>query len=103
MAAGDPSIDRPRNEYCTRSIVTMPQSQEAALQRLIDQAEIRDVMCRYARGVDRGDWALLRSTYHPDAYDDHVGYKGPVDGLIEWLDERFADVDNSVHFLGNCL
>ncbi|KVQ63022.1 nuclear transport factor 2 family protein [Burkholderia territorii] len=81
----------------------MGQGNDAVLQRLIDKSEIYDVMCRYARSVDRGDWALLRSTYHPDAYDDHVGFKGTLDGLVDWLDQRFAGVDNSVHFLGNCL
>ena len=74
-----------------------------ALQRLIDRAEIEDVMRRYARAVDRGDWDLLRSVYHPDAHDDHGEYKGDIDGLIKWLDIRFANVDNSMHFLGNCL
>lgn len=75
----------------------------AALQRLFDRAAIQDVLRRYARGVDRGDWALLRSTYHLDAYDDHVEYKGDINGLVAWLEKRFADVDNSQHFLGNCL
>lgn len=73
------------------------------LQRLADRAEIQDCLGRYARGVDRGDWELMRSTYHPDAYDAHGDYKGSVDGLMQWLDERFAGVDNSMHFLGNCL
>jgi SnoaL-like domain len=72
-------------------------------QRLADRAEIQDCLCRYARGVDRGDWAMVRTTYHPDAYDAHGDYKGDIDGLIEWLDRRFAGVDNSMHFLGNCL
>ena len=72
-------------------------------QRLADRAEIQDCLCLYARGVDRGDWAMVRSTYHPDAYDAHGDYKGGIDGLIEWLDRRFAGVDNSMHFLGNCL
>lgn len=80
---------------------TDPQAQ--ALQRLIDKDDIQDALCRYARGVDRGDWALVRSTYHPDAHDTHGDYSGPVDGLIDWLDKRFAGVDNSMHFLGNCL
>lgn len=74
-----------------------------ALQRLVDRAEIQDCLCRYARGVDRGDWALVRSSYHPDAYDQHGEYRGGIDGLIAWLDARFAAVDNSTHFLGNCL
>jgi hypothetical protein len=81
----------------------MHENNSEALQRLIDRTEIYDVVCRYARGVDRGDWDLLRSTYHPDAYDDHVEYKGNIDGLIEWLKKRFANADNSMHFLGNCL
>lgn len=73
------------------------------LQRLIDRAEIEDVMRRYARGVDRGDWEAVRSTYHPDARDEHGEYQGGVDGLIDWLRKRFAGVDNSMHLLGNCL
>ncbi|GAA4353824.1 nuclear transport factor 2 family protein [Variovorax defluvii] len=71
--------------------------------RLADRAAIQDCLCRYARGVDRGDWALVRSTYHPDANDQHGEYRGGVDGFIDWLDKRFAGVDNSMHFLGNCL
>ncbi len=76
---------------------------ELTLKRIVDRAEIYDAMCRYARGVDRGDWELMRSAYHSDAYDEHGDYKGGIDGLIEWLDKRFAGVDNSTHFLGNCL
>ena len=74
----------------------------AKLQRLLDRAEIYDVMCRYVRGVDRGDAELLRSAYHPDAYDDHVEYKGDIDGFIAWIETRFAPFVNSMHFLGNC-
>jgi hypothetical protein len=77
--------------------------QSEALQRLIDKDAIRDALCRYARAVDRGDWALMRSTYHRDAYDEHGEYQGSVDGLVAWLDQRFAGVDNSMHFLGNCM
>ena len=73
------------------------------LQRLADRAAIQDAMCRYARGVDRGDADMIRSAYHPDAHDDHVEYKGDVDGFIKWLDARFAPFVNSTHFLGNCL
>jgi hypothetical protein len=60
-------------------------------------------MSRYARGVDRGEWELVRCAYYPDAYDDHGDYKGDIDGLVEWLRERFANAENGTHFLGNCL
>jgi 3-phenylpropionate/cinnamic acid dioxygenase small subunit len=82
----------------------MPSSpRDDALQRLLDKDEIRDALCRYARAVDRGDWDLMRTTYHADAHDEHGDYKGGIDGLVEWLDQRFAGVDNSMHLLGNCL
>jgi len=81
----------------------LSESQQAALQRLLDKDEIRDAMSRYARGVDRGDWDLVRSAYHPDAHDNHSDYSGGVDGFIEWLEKRFTGVDNSMHFLGNSL
>ncbi|WP_168787885.1 nuclear transport factor 2 family protein [Paraburkholderia aromaticivorans] len=74
-----------------------------ALRTLIDKEAIREAICRYARAVDRGDWDQVRSAYHPDAYDEHGEYKGGIPGLIEWLDRRFDGVDNSMHFLGNCL
>lgn len=46
------------------------------LQDLQDRAEIRSVLERYCRGVDRLDEALIRSAYHADASDDHGLYKG---------------------------
>jgi hypothetical protein len=76
---------------------------DEALSRLAERARIQDCLFRYARGVDRGDWELVRSTYHPDAQDAHGEYEGGIDGLIAWLDQRFAGADNSMHFLGNCL
>ena len=70
------------------------------LQRLIDRAGIHDCIARYVRGVDRGDADLIRSTYFHDAYDDHVDYKGDVEGFIQWLDGRFAPYLNSMHHIG---
>ncbi|WP_345540629.1 nuclear transport factor 2 family protein [Variovorax defluvii] len=70
---------------------------------LSDRVAIRDVMGRYARAVDRGDFELLRSVFHADGYDDHGPYKGGVDGFIHWLKERFTDDAPMQHFLGNSL
>lgn len=72
-------------------------------QRLTDRLDIQEALALYARGVDRGDWDMVRRSYHPDATDQHGEYRGGVDGLITWLEARFAGVDNSMHFLGNCL
>jgi hypothetical protein len=56
----------------------------------------------YCRGVDRREWDLVREAYHPDAYDDHGGYKGNVDGFMEWLERRHHTIEQSMHFIGNC-
>jgi hypothetical protein len=69
----------------------------------MDRGAIQDVLARYARAVDRGQWDDLWSVYHPDAYDDHVDFRGDVAALIAWLEDRFAGSEGSTHFLGNCL
>ncbi len=78
-------------------------TENPTIKLLADRAEIYDVMCRYARGIDRGDDDLIRAAYHPGAYDDHVHYKGDVEGFIAATAKRMQGVDNSMHFLGNCL
>lgn len=83
-------------------MATIP-SAEGSLQDILTRHAIQDAMARYARAVDRSDWAGVRAAYHPDAYDDHGDYKGHVDGLIHWLETRFANAENGMHFLGNCL
>ncbi len=46
------------------------------LDDVIADLSIRKVLARYCRGVDRGDLALLKSAYHPDASDDHGTFQG---------------------------
>jgi 3-phenylpropionate/cinnamic acid dioxygenase small subunit len=76
---------------------------QLTLQRLIDREEIHDVMLRYARGVDRGDWDAVRAVYHEGAFDDHGDYKGDVEGFIEFARDRVGPLPQCMHFLGNCL
>ncbi len=57
---------------------------EAALQRLIDKDEIREVALKYTRGIDRHDDDIMREAYHPDARDDHGEYIGDPDGFIHY-------------------
>lgn len=73
------------------------------VQQFIDQAEIRNLHMRYCRGVDRMDWELVRSCYHPDATDDHGGYSGGIDGFMEWVAGALARFESTTHFTGNQL
>ena len=72
-------------------------------QRLADTHEIQQNLYRYARGVDRKDWALVRASYHPDAWDNHGSYKGNIDGFIVSLEKRHAAISRSIHLITNVL
>jgi len=69
------------------------------LQRLLDESAIRAVVSRYARGVDRRDWELVRSCYHPDAQEDRGRYRGGVDGFVDWLREAVAGYSSTSHHI----
>jgi hypothetical protein len=63
-----------------------------------------DALARYARGIDRCDPELVRSTYHPGAYDDHGGYQGDADGFVAWVKGAVMDTFScTMHKLGNSL
>jgi hypothetical protein len=71
--------------------------------RTIDRRQIKDALYRWARGVDRKDWEMVRSVFHPDGYDDHGLFKGHREELIGWLQGRHQLVSQSMHFIGNIL
>jgi hypothetical protein len=64
---------------------------------LAARSAIREVLARYARGVDRCDWQLVRSCYHPDATDDHGVYRGDVDGFITYFAEQVHEFESTTH------
>lgn len=59
------------------------------LQEIVDREEIRNVLTRYCRGVDRGDRNLIRSAYHEDAWDDHGTFEGPAHAFADVIVERY--------------
>lgn len=73
------------------------------LQRLLAESEIRSVLARYVRAIDRADFTLLRTCYHADAIDEHGWYDGGVDGYIEFLQQSLPRSSATFHHLGNPL
>jgi hypothetical protein len=77
---------------------------ERRLAVLLAKDDIRDVLYRYCRGVDRLDFDAVRSCYHPDALDHHgEDYVGGVDGAIAHFDANLKLFERTMHFLGNIL
>lgn len=73
------------------------------IEDLLARQEIADVILRYARGIDRLDLELVRSCYHPDAYDDHGAFKGTVDEFVDAASSFLPRWTATQHFMGNML
>ena len=68
-----------------------------------DRADIIDVCVRYARALDRRDWALLRTCFVDDVSVDYEGMP-PIAGyaaLEEVCRGALGPLDASQHLLGN--
>jgi 3-phenylpropionate/cinnamic acid dioxygenase small subunit len=74
------------------------------VQELLDKQEIQEVVYRFARGVDRHDWDLVRSCYHDGALDNHGPFKGPVEEYVPWVADALPQLaEMTMHFIGNVL
>jgi hypothetical protein len=76
---------------------------DTAIRTVIDQQQIRDVIYRYCRGIDRCDYELVRRCYHPDATDDHGDYVGDIDGFLAYVQQGLPRFERTMHFIGNVL
>lgn len=55
-----------------------------SLEQMLDKARISEKIHAYCRFIDRGDYELLRTVYHPDAIDEHGQlFCGGVEEFIE--------------------
>ena len=70
---------------------------------LADREAIRDTLMRYCRGTDRCDEELLRSTYWPDAQDQHLEFSGDREAFIQYSAPILAAMRYNMHMLGNVL
>lgn len=73
------------------------------LERLADRLAIQDVLCRYARGIDRCDEKVLRGVWWPGA---EVDYGSGYSDAGDWSTAVVASLGTmrrTQHFLGNML
>jgi ketosteroid isomerase-like protein len=81
----------------------------ARLERTVDDLSareaIRDVLYRYARGVDRADVELLKSCYHPEAVDAHWTFIGNAHQFAEEIlkPHQMGQLPLLKHFITNIL
>lgn len=71
------------------------------VQYLKDRAEIRDCLLRYTRGVDRLDWELAESAYHPDAIDNRGAITANPRDYLEWSKKNIEPASWTSHNITN--
>jgi len=72
------------------------------LQRLLDKEDIREVLLRYTRGIDRHDVEIMSGAYHADATDDHGTFNGSAAEFIQYANAVHADGFLAHHhYIGN--
>ena len=73
------------------------------LQDLLDRQALVDLVASYSRAVDRREFSILKTLYHPDAIHDHGPmFQGRRDDFIIWLKQSPTDLVTQ-HVVGNAL
>ena len=73
------------------------------LQTISDRIEIADLLTRYTRAIDTGEWDRLDEVFTPDAYIDYTVTGGIEGGFLEvkaWLAEMLPRFPGRHHVLG---
>ena len=73
------------------------------LQQLLDREACRDLVLRFARGLDRRDEAVLRDVFHPDSTDDHGYFKGSGSEFVAWVLPLLSTMERTQHCISNIL
>ncbi len=75
-----------------------------ALDTLIAKQEIRDVLSRYCRGLDRMDKEMAEAVWHEDGTANYLEmYEGTGRGFVDWVWEAHAAMQCHSHQITNVL
>jgi hypothetical protein len=73
---------------------------DPALQRLLDENEIRALSATYARGLDRHDQALVRSVFADDATTHYGSFRGGPDEMSAMAMTALGAYSATQHIVG---
>jgi len=82
----------------------MSSDRDDILAMLSAKDEIRELALLYARGVDRKDFALLRTLYTSDGIDHHgVFFRGSASDYVRFLEKSLPNIRYTGHHICNHL
>ncbi|RZV49063.1 MAG: nuclear transport factor 2 family protein [Pseudomonadales bacterium] len=71
---------------------------------MADRVALQHLVNAYCHAIDRRNYALLRTLYHPGASDDHRPYfQGSAEDYINWLPSMLDNWQATSHAISNCL
>jgi SnoaL-like domain len=73
---------------------------DPALQRLLDESELRGLAATYMRGLDRLDAALVRSVFAQDATTHYGAFRGGADEMPDMAMTALSAYRTTQHLLG---
>jgi ketosteroid isomerase-like protein len=73
------------------------------LDELLAKQEIREVILRFCRGIDRRDVELIESAFHPDATDNHGPFQGRAADFSAWAMGVLEKQVLTMHLVANQL
>jgi SnoaL-like domain len=76
---------------------------DAALRRLIDEADVAQVILRYADGLDRRDFDQVWQCFAPDAYVNGSSFSGALSDYLPQLLEGVRGFGCTQHVMANQL
>ncbi|HZQ57097.1 MAG TPA: nuclear transport factor 2 family protein [Acidimicrobiales bacterium] len=76
---------------------------EEMVRELWARAQVAELPMRYARGVDRRDWDLVRACFSADAFVDGTRSTGPVDDYLAELRPAVERWAATMHVMANQL
>lgn len=77
-----------------------PADPPAGLERLLAEAEIREVVARYCQGVDSRDYDRVRECYHPDARHERGDFSGSGEEIVTWIASIRETLVHCWHLVG---
>ncbi len=77
----------------------IPQDLPERLAAMADISDIKAVVHRLARGLDRCDKALIRSCFHDDGSDDHGFFRGTAGEFCDWVVVELSKFSSSQHMI----
>lgn len=73
------------------------------MERMLAEWQIRDVVGRYARGVDRRDGDIIRGCFHAGAPTHYGDFDKSIDTFVPWVLAYVENYKNTMHFMGRTI